>query len=230
MKQKLFIILFLSVFALNSRAQELEPEEFAGKIKAMPEVVLLDVRTPEEFGKEHLLKAVNINWKDAGFENNVARYDKTKPVMVYCLSGIRSKQAAGKLRAMGFTEVYELKGGIVKWNAAGLSGTTSAGWTGMSKKEYTALTTSPRLVLVDFFAVWCGPCQKMEPYLNQLKTDLADQVSIVQIDADKHKSILSEEKIEALPVFKLYKNNQVVWQHSGYISKKDMIKQLKKWM
>lgn len=229
MKKKLFIIILLSAMALSSRAQELEPEEFAGKIKALPEVMLLDVRTPEEFGKEHLNKAVNINWKEAGFENKVAGYDKTKPVMVYCLSGVRSKQAAEKLRSMGFTEVYELKGGIVKWNAAGLSG-PNAGWTGISKQEYTSLTTSSQLVLVDFFAEWCGPCKKMEPYLNQFKTDLSGKVSIVQIDADKNKSIVADQKVDALPVFKLYKNNEVVWQYSGYISRKDMLKQLKKWM
>jgi thioredoxin len=229
MKKKLFIIILMSAIAFGSRAQVLEPAEFSGKIKTLPEATLLDVRTPEEFGKEHLPKAININWKEAGFENKVANYDKTKPVMVYCLSGVRSKQAADKLRSMGFTEVYELKGGIVKWNAEGLSG-SSAGWTGISKQEYASLTTSSQLVLVDFFAEWCGPCKKMEPYLNQFKTDLSGKVSIVQIDADKNKSIVADQKVDALPVFKLYKNNEVVWQYSGYISRKDMLKQLKKWM
>ena len=55
------------------------------------------------------------------FVAKAEKYDKTKPVFVYCKSGGRSKKAAEKLNELGFTNIYELEGGIIKWNAAGFT-------------------------------------------------------------------------------------------------------------
>lgn len=116
----------------------LSPTEFAEKIKELPSAPIIDVRTPEEFEKGHLPDAKNIDWNGNDFDQQIASLDKSKPVFVYCLSGGRSSSAAKKMRSEGFKEVYELKGGIMKWRAANLpenSDNTSPS-AGLSKQQF----------------------------------------------------------------------------------------------
>lgn len=96
---------------------DLTAAEFDAKIKGDPTAPLIDVRTPDEFSQGHLPNAVNIDWNGNNFNTQIAALDKTKPVYVYCLSGARSGSAADKMRTDGFTEVYELSGGIKQWKA-----------------------------------------------------------------------------------------------------------------
>ncbi len=77
---------------------------------------ILDVRTPEEVSAGVIANAKTINWFDADFATRAeASLDKTKPVLVYCKVGGRSAQAAEVLVQKGFTKVYNLKGGMMKW-------------------------------------------------------------------------------------------------------------------
>jgi len=86
----------------------------------MPDAAIIDVRTPQEFSDGHLIHATNMDWNGDRFEAQVSTLDKSKPVFVYCYSGGRSAAAAKKMRANGFTEVYELAGGFSKWRDAKL--------------------------------------------------------------------------------------------------------------
>ena len=77
---------------------------------------LLDVRTPEEYNQGHIEGAMNINFYDEDFARQLEQnLNKDKPVMLYCRSGRRSAKAAGQLGAMGFKEIYDLKGGFLDW-------------------------------------------------------------------------------------------------------------------
>src|SRR5690349_12497858 len=103
-----------SVKAVNISLSE---DEFESKLSQNKGVQLIDVRSPEEFAEGHLKGALNYNVNSADFENKVAGLDKSKPVLVYCLSGGRSAYAANVLAGKGFSEIYNLAGGMVKWNA-----------------------------------------------------------------------------------------------------------------
>ena len=94
-------------------------DEFDKKLNSLAGVQLVDVRTPGEYASGHIKNAQNINIHDDAFDKTVATLDKTKPVMVYCKAGSRSAAAAEKLQAMGFKEIYNLDGGIMKWESAG---------------------------------------------------------------------------------------------------------------
>lgn len=72
---------------------------------------LVDVRTPKEFGDGHLDGATNINFNAPNFEQSIGQLDKTQPVFIYCHSGGRSGKAYKKMKTMGFSTVYDLKGG-----------------------------------------------------------------------------------------------------------------------
>ncbi len=227
-RSALLVLIFISLSCKGQETKNREtiaPAVFAEKIKTVPNAQLLDVRTPEEFAKEHIDNADNINWNSADFIAQVGKYDKTKPVFVYCLSGGRSKQAAGKLEELGFTKIYELEGGILKWNASGQA-KASIKTEGMAMTEYNALLVSDKKILIDIYAKWCAPCKKMDPYLTKMKTDLANKVTIIRIDADANKSLLKELKIEELPTLILYEKSAIKWTHSGFISEEDLKKQL----
>ena len=206
----------------------LSPAEFAETMKKTPNALLVDVRTPDEFSKGHLVNAKNIDWNGSTFDKEISSIDKSKPVFVYCLSGGRSGQAASKMRADGFTLVYELDGGIMKWRGANLPETTEAATqsTGMTKAQFDAMLVTDKVVLVDFYADWCGPCKKMKPYLEEIKSEMADQVLLIRINADDNQALCKEMKIDALPVLMVYKKQVLTWKNLGFIEKEEVVKEL----
>ena len=231
MKLQLSLLLIL-VFALFSCKGQTTPNyatipalTFAEKIKSTPNPQILDVRTPEEFTSQHLDKARNFNWNSDDFTGAVAKLDKNKPTFVYCTVGGRSKKAAEKLQTLGFREVYNLDGGIMKWNAAGLA-PKSDKIIGMCAQEYGDLLKSDKPVLVNFYADWCEPCKKMAPYIKKMQADASSKVIIIRLNADENKTLVSELKIDELPTVLLYQNKEVKWKHSGFISEEDLKKQL----
>lgn len=76
---------------------------------------LIDVRTPEEFAEGHILNAQNIDFSSPTFDEEVNKLDKSRPVILYCRSGGRSAKCAEKLEKAGFKKIYDLEGGISKW-------------------------------------------------------------------------------------------------------------------
>ena len=77
----------------------------------------IDVRTPSEYNGGHIKNAINVDFFNGGnFNAYFEKVNKEKPVYVYCRSGARSQKAARKLLKMGFTQVYDLKGGFTAWN------------------------------------------------------------------------------------------------------------------
>lgn len=91
--------------------------EFAAKLKATPNAQLIDVRKPKEFTAGKLEGAVNLNYYDKDFSEQIAKLDKDRPVFVYCKSGGRSGKSTKMMAKMGFKEVYDLAEGYDGWNA-----------------------------------------------------------------------------------------------------------------
>ena len=231
MKNKFLFLSFVSFLFMACNAQtskniEVLPAiDFSHKILATSKAQIIDVRTPEEFESGHIDNSKNIDWFDKDFEKNVASVDKTKPVFVYCKVGGRSAKAAAKLSEMGFTEIYDLDGGYLKWEAAGLA-PSSDEIIGLNSKEYAALLNTDKEVLINFYAPWCAPCKKMEPFMLQMEKDKTAKYVVVRLNADENKTMMKELKIDQLPALFLYKNKEVVWKHNGYISEQDLKKQL----
>jgi rhodanese-related sulfurtransferase len=95
----------------------LNPDTFEQKLQAS-DVQLVDVRTADEFAEGHLPNAINIDINGDNFEDETAKLDKEKPVMVYCKMGGRSAKAAANLKEQGFKDVSDLDGGITSWKDA----------------------------------------------------------------------------------------------------------------
>jgi rhodanese-related sulfurtransferase len=88
-------------------------------IESKSDLVVLDVRTPEEYASGHLADAVNIDVRAADFSDKVGALDKNKSYLVYCRTGKRSLQATDIMKGLGFTDVTNLTGGITQWQADG---------------------------------------------------------------------------------------------------------------
>jgi rhodanese-related sulfurtransferase len=85
-----------------------------------PQFVILDVRTPEEFDGGHIAGAINININTGGFKTEVGELDKKKTFFVYCRTGRRSGEAVKIMRSLGFTDIIQMKGDILKWQSENL--------------------------------------------------------------------------------------------------------------
>jgi thioredoxin len=231
MKFRIFLILF-NIFLITSckgqtkqNFESIAPASFSKKITEESKPQIIDVRTSEEFDGGHINNAINQNWNSTDFEANALKYDKTKPVFVYCLSGGRSKKAAEKFVSLGFEKVYELQGGIMKWNADGFAKPLDKN-VGMSVEAFNELLNGDRKVLISFYADWCAPCKKMAPYLLKLQKDWATKVVIVRINADENKTLVADLKINELPTLILYEKKAMKWRKSGFISEENLKKQI----
>ena len=83
--------------------------------------IILDVRTPEEFAEAHIPNAINVSNESIGTDDIPELPDKDQLTMVYCRSGRRSKEAAGKLVKLGYTNIVEF-GSIIDWKGETVSG------------------------------------------------------------------------------------------------------------
>jgi thioredoxin len=233
MKLNFISLLLLSFLFISCHGQTynavntIDVKSFAEKLKTNENPQLLDVRTPEEYSVEHIGNAKNVNWNGDDFVAKVNSYDKSKPIFVYCKVGGRSAQAANKLAELGFKEIYNLNGGIMKWNAENnVNAIPSTKIIGICDQEFGELIKSSDRVMIDFNAKWCAPCKKMNPYILKFQTEMKDKIKIVQLDADENKTIVEQLKLDALPTIIIYEKGKEVWRNVGYISEEDLKKQL----
>lgn len=97
---------------------DVDPAAFAA-LADDPGVTVLDVRTPDEFAAGHLPGAVNIDSSAPDFADAVGALPKDGTYLVYCQTSNRSGVATDRMVDLGFTDVYDLQGGIVAWSDAG---------------------------------------------------------------------------------------------------------------
>lgn len=231
MKSKILSILFITFLLISCQGQTsktietIDSKTYSEKLSATENAQLLDVRTPEEYAVEHLENASNVNWNGDDFTAKVEKLDKSKPVFVYCKVGGRSGQAANKLAELGFKEIYNLEGGIMKWQGKKTSN-ASVTPKGLSVSEFEKLTNSDKKVIINFSAKWCAPCKKMAPYLNKMQDELKGKISLIKLDADENKTLLETMKLDGLPIILIYENGKETWRHLGYLSEEDLRKQL----
>lgn len=111
--------LFSSIFTLNTvqsgQIKILDAAAFKEAI-AVKGVNLIDVRTSKEYNSGHINMAINVDFFNReSFKKHFEKLDKNKPVYLYCRSGNRSQNAAKLLKGFGFNEIYDLKGGYLKF-------------------------------------------------------------------------------------------------------------------
>jgi thioredoxin 1 len=81
--------------------------------------------------------------------------------------------------------------------------------------KFNEIIKSDVPTLVDFYAVWCGPCKVMHPVLDALKEEMGDKVRVLKIDVDKNPAVADQFKIRGVPTFMLFKSGKTLWRQSG---------------
>ena len=117
----LFIILGVLTSCINQRSENVKvvsAEEMQSLLE-LDDVQLVDVRTADEFEKGYIANAQNIDYFSPTFDEDLKNLDKTKPVVLYCKSGVRSSKCAEKMAGAGFVKIYDLEGGISEWRHKG---------------------------------------------------------------------------------------------------------------
>jgi thioredoxin 1 len=79
------------------------------------------------------------------------------------------------------------------------------------------------LVMVDFFAEWCGPCKMLAPNLKAMKDELGEAVKVIKIDVDKNPGIAAQYQVRGVPTLLLFKEGQQVWRQSGLLQTPQLV-------
>jgi thioredoxin 1 len=90
----------------------------------------------------------------------------------------------------------------------------------MSKNATAASFTddvinSDKIVLVDFWAEWCGPCRMVSPILDEIGAEYADKLEIVKVNVDEEPHLAAEYQITGIPAMKVFQNGKIVREMVG---------------
>lgn len=222
----LMVALFSCGTGEAQKSVSLGPQEFEKQLATEGERILLDVRTPGEFRERHLAGALNIDYNGADFDARIEKLDKTQPVYVYCLSGGRSAAAAQTLTDIGFTKVYEMKGGISRWIAENhpVEAENYNPNKGMSLQELQSMLQASQdsVVLVDFNAAWCAPCKKMKAFMPALIKDCSGKLKVIYVDYDNNPQLVSAMKVASIPALMLFQNGIEMKRYAGFVPQEDL--------
>ena len=97
-------------------------------------------------------------------------------------------------------------------------------------EKFNELIQSPKPVLVDFYAEWCGPCQIMKPRILDVMERMGDDIQVIQIDVDKEKELAARFRIASVPTLIIFKNGKQQWRQSGIISAHALMKLLQEYL
>ncbi|MEP6646164.1 MAG: rhodanese-like domain-containing protein [Saprospiraceae bacterium] len=100
------------------QAKALEPSEFGDEMKKNG-AIIVDLRFPQEFEQGHIDGAINVNFFDPKFQENILKLDKTKKYFLYSKAEPQTKRAGIYMRQNGFTDVNYVKGGYEAWKESG---------------------------------------------------------------------------------------------------------------
>jgi rhodanese-related sulfurtransferase len=227
--KKIFVITAISLLSVTAAFAQQENHDlisidaFAAKISKQTNPQIIDVRTPEEFTINHINGAVYVNLKDANHLDALKTFDKTKPVFIYAIQNNRPDILAQELHANGYTEVYELKGGIAAWIGSGNDFYTSVK-NNVSAADYKKTLTDNKVVLVEIGTKYCGLCAKAKVIVDSLQDDHNSSYKVIQIELYNSPQLVAElGEVPSVPTLLLYKDGQIVWKRSGLtFDKKDI--------
>ncbi len=92
-------------------------------------------------------------------------------------------------------------------------------------KETISKSTDP--VLVDFYADWCGPCQTMDPIIEEVLNELEGKIKLLKLNIDKNPQLSQQFGVRSIPHYILFKKGKILWRKGGIITKRELEKALK---
>jgi thioredoxin len=96
----------------------------------------------------------------------------------------------------------------------------------VTDENFSAFLQSDKLILVDFWATWCGPCKMMAPVLEEVSDEYDEKLVVGKLDVDQNPATAQQFGIMSIPTILAFKNGEVVKQIIGYRPKNDLVGQL----
>lgn len=96
----------------------------------------------------------------------------------------------------------------------------------INSTDFPALVQDDKLLVVDFFATWCGPCKKLSPTLDEVSEEFADRVNIVKVDVDESEDLAMTYGIRSVPTVLFFKNGQQVDKFVGALPKSEIVSKI----
>lgn len=93
----------------------------------------------------------------------------------------------------------------------------------INSSEFSGLLQKDKLLVVDFYATWCGPCKKLSPTLDEVSEELGEQVNIVKVDVDESEDLAMDYGIRSVPTVLFFKNGQQVDKFVGALPKSEIV-------
>ena len=91
------------------------------------------------------------------------------------------------------------------------------------KGNFDSIINENRPVIVDFHALWCGPCKAQSPILKQLAEELGERVKVIKIDVDQNPTIAGRYQIQSVPTLMIFKNSEIKHKQAGVHSKMQLM-------
>ena len=89
--------------------------------------------------------------------------------------------------------------------------------------SFDSLLEGEKLVIVDFWATWCGPCRMLSPLLDEVEAEMEDQVEVVKVNVDDADEIAMRYRIMSIPTLLFFKNGQMVDRSVGAMPKSALV-------
>ena len=96
----------------------------------------------------------------------------------------------------------------------------------INSTDSPALVQDDKLLVVDFFATWCGPCKKLSPTLDEVSEEFGDRVNIVKVDVDESEDLAMTYGIRSVPTVLFFKNGQQVDKFVGALPKSEIVSKI----
>ena len=92
--------------------------------------------------------------------------------------------------------------------------------------NFQELLSSNKLVIVDFWATWCGPCRMLSPILDEVEEQMQDKISVVKVNVDDADEIAAQFRIMSIPTLLFFKSGQVVDKTVGAMPKAALVEKI----
>ncbi len=93
--------------------------------------------------------------------------------------------------------------------------------------NFPELLQGNNLIIVDFWATWCGPCRMLSPILDEVEEEMAGQISVVKVNVDDADEIAAKYRIMSIPTLLFFKNGQLVDKTVGAMPKAVLVEKIK---
>ncbi|MDP2336382.1 MAG: thioredoxin [Bacteroidota bacterium] len=91
------------------------------------------------------------------------------------------------------------------------------------KANFESIISDTKPVVVDFHALWCGPCKVQSPILKEVATEFRDRVRVIKIDVDQNQEVANRYQIRSVPTLMIFKNGEIKYKQSGVHTKQQLM-------